>query len=199
MPVKQSASKEEFLIAIGLNQQDSEDRRKFCAMWVCDLKPQSHSWLLALSTLQAEVTTYWVSQFETSSRSILKNEYASNFGVQRPYKWAHLNPTTINSAIAEIWRQGQPWPRRFYDLGRSEDPKVYNWVLKWLLWHVCRYRDWRNRKGRASNSAGNYGKGGSGSLQCTKRCAVFMGFPANAIDRQHQIRRHYRHMIIGQL
>ena len=35
MPVKQSASKEEFLVAIGLNQQDSDDRRKFCDMWVC--------------------------------------------------------------------------------------------------------------------------------------------------------------------
>ena len=33
-------------------------------------------------------------------------------------------------------------------MGHSEDRRVYNWVLKWLLWHVCRYRDWRNRKGR---------------------------------------------------
>ncbi|MCJ1476595.1 hypothetical protein MMC13_005261 [Lambiella insularis] len=153
MPVKQSASKEEFLVAIGLNQQDPEDRKKFCAMW-------------------AEVTTYWVSHFETSSRSILKTEYASVLGVQRPYKWAHLNPTAINSAIAEIWRQGQPWPRRFYDLGRSEDPKVYNWVLKWLLWHVCRYRDWRNRKGRTSSSNGSYGRAGAGSLQSSDPTAL---------------------------
>ena len=34
-------------------------------------------------------------------------------------------------------------------------------MLKWLLWHVCRYRDWRNRRG-GSSSSGNGGnrKGG---------------------------------------
>ena len=114
---------------------------------------------------QAEVTTYWVSHFETSSRTILKHEYSSNLGVQRPYKWAHLNPSVINNAIAEIWRNGQQWPRRFYDIGRSDDAKVYNWVLKWLLWHVCRYRDWRNRKARNSSSSGSSGKAGDTSMQ----------------------------------
>ncbi|MCJ1401272.1 hypothetical protein MMC11_004484 [Xylographa trunciseda] len=153
MPVKQSASKEEFLVAIGLNQQDPDDRRKFCAMW-------------------AEVTTYWVSHFETASRTILKPEYASNLGVQRPYKWAHLNPSIINNAIAEIWRNGQQWPRRFYDQGRSDDAKVYNWVLKWLLWHVCRYRDWRNRKARTSSSGGSSGKASGTSMQVADGTAL---------------------------
>jgi hypothetical protein len=87
--------------------------------------------------------------FETSSRTILKPEYAHNPSVTKPYKWAHLNPVVIDNAIAEIWGSGKPWPRYYYNLGHSEDRKVYNWVLKWLLWHVCRYRDWRNRKNGA--------------------------------------------------
>ena len=34
MPVKQSASKGEFCVAIGLDQQSIEDKRKLCLMWV---------------------------------------------------------------------------------------------------------------------------------------------------------------------
>jgi hypothetical protein len=91
-----------------------------------------------------------MNHFETNSRHILKKEYASNIAVHRPYKWAHLEPSVIDAAINEIWTNGQPWPRHFYDMGGSDDRKVYNWVLKWLLWHVCRYRDWRNRKSKSS-------------------------------------------------
>lgn len=103
---------------------------------------------------QEEVTTYWVKNFETSSRHILKPEYASNPAVKQPYKWAHLDPIFIDQAIAQICDEGEEWPRHFYELGRSDDRKVNNWVLKWLLWHVCRYRDWRNRKNKPSSSAG---------------------------------------------
>ncbi|MCJ1235585.1 hypothetical protein MMC14_003556 [Varicellaria rhodocarpa] len=133
IPVRQSASKEEFLRALGLNEADNQDRWKLRVMW-------------------EEVVNYWVTHFETPSRAILKPEYASNAGVQPPYKWAHLSPTTVDAAIAEIWGNGGQWPRHFYDMGYSKDRKVYNWVLKWLLWHVCRYRDWRNR--RARNGSG---------------------------------------------
>jgi len=132
MPVKQSASKEEFLKEIGLGAAPAETRdRLFGMMW-------------------EEVTHHWNLSFESASRSMLKPEYASNPAVQRPYKWGHLSPDRINHAIRDIWANGRPQPRHYYDMGRSEDPKVYNWVLKWLLWHVCRYRDWRNRK--ASNA-----------------------------------------------
>ena len=101
------------------------------------------------------MTAYWEKNFETSSRHILRPEYASNDAVRRPYKWAHLSPAAIDNAIRTIHGAAQPgsWPRHFYDMGRSTDPKVGNWVLKWLLWHVCRYRDWRNRKNRSSASA----------------------------------------------
>ena len=34
MPVKQSASKEEFLRALGLNVSDPDDKRRLQAMWV---------------------------------------------------------------------------------------------------------------------------------------------------------------------
>ncbi|MCJ1445821.1 MAG: hypothetical protein MMC23_006326 [Stictis urceolatum] len=132
-PVRQSASKEEFLKALGLDSAVQDDREKFASMW-------------------DEVTKYWMQKFEIDDRRILKTEYASNGAVKKPYKWAHLRPEYIDACIKEIWSNGGYYPRRFYDVGRTDDQKVYNWVLKWLLWHVCRYRDWRNRKNRPSSA-----------------------------------------------
>ena len=59
----------------------------------------------------------------------------------------------IDHAIAAIKAQAGPCARHFYEQGQSQDAKVHNWVLKWLLWHVCRYRDWRNRKNRGASTA----------------------------------------------
>ena len=106
--------------------------------------------------IQDEVTTYWEKHFETTSRSILRPEYAANEAVRQPYKWAHLAPSVIDSAIHAIHTQAAPWPRQFYDMGRSTDQRIVNWVLKWLLWHVCRYRDWRNRKNRRDNQDASF-------------------------------------------
>ena len=42
--------------------------------------------------------------------------------------------------------------RRYYDLGHyREGENEENWIIKWLLWHVFRYRDSRNR-GRSTPS-----------------------------------------------
>ena len=96
--------------------------------------------------MQEEVTHYWVQNFETTSRHILKPEYARNPGVKRPYKWGHLCREAIDRAIEEIGNDASPRSKPYYDLGHSADQTVNNWVLKWLLWHVARYRDERNNK-----------------------------------------------------
>ena len=102
---------------------------------------------------QGEVTRYWETHFETDSRQILRPEYAANMAIHKPYKWAHLSPNAIDTAIAVIRSQAGPGSRQLYDRGDSTDSRVHNWVLKWLLWHVCRYRDWRNRKNRSTSAS----------------------------------------------
>lgn len=102
---------------------------------------------------QKETTTYWVEKMEgdmDNDRSMLRREFRNTMSVQKPFKWQHLDPTFIDQAIADIWSRGSVTARRFYDAGR--DDKVKNWVIKWLLWHVCRYRDWRNRKNKSPSS-----------------------------------------------
>lgn len=171
MPVKQSASKGEFTAALGLNLQNKDDEQRLTTMWVCAWEairpppvPPAQPYIIPINgrerliIRQKEVTSYWVAHFETSSRSILREEYATNMNIVRPYKWAHLSPARIEAAMRDIWTNGQPVPKFFYDRGHSEDPRVFNWVLKWLLWHVCRYRDWRNIKARNSKGGASAGK-----------------------------------------
>ncbi|KAI7689877.1 hypothetical protein KC353_g19395, partial [Hortaea werneckii] len=51
--------------------------------------------------------------------------------------------------------RARPETRQVYDLGRDlERVEEENWVIRWMLWHVFRYRDNRNRnrKGPGSNA-----------------------------------------------
>lgn len=48
-----------------------------------------------------------------------------------------------------IYRMARPETRAYYERGHYvEGDTEENWIIKWLLWHVFRYRDNRNR-GRA--------------------------------------------------
>jgi hypothetical protein len=87
---------------------------------------------------------------EKNDRGMLKAEFRTVESVHRPYKWGHFDPEYIDQAVREIWTGGGKTTRPYYDLGR--DDKVGNWVIRWTLWHICRYRDWRNRKNRPSQS-----------------------------------------------
>lgn len=150
-PVRQSVSKDEFLKSLNLDLSQLNDRQVFSTMWVGAVISVSKS---STHITQEEVTHYWVQNFETSSRDILKNEYRANPGVRQPYKWAHLNQEAIDRAISQIWSTASEKSRWYYDHGQSAEPSVKNWVLKWLLWHVARYRDERNnKKNRSSGSS----------------------------------------------
>ena len=41
-----------------------------------------------------------------------------------------------------------------YDLGHdTEGVEMENWVIRWMLWHVFRYRDNRNKHRQNGNSS----------------------------------------------
>ncbi|KAH9839598.1 hypothetical protein Tdes44962_MAKER08053 [Teratosphaeria destructans] len=57
-----------------------------------------------------------------------------------------------------IYHLARPLTRQVYDLGRdTERVEEENWVIRWMLWHVFRYRDNRNRN-RRGTSSGNSGE-----------------------------------------
>ncbi|KAA6408154.1 MAG: hypothetical protein FRX48_07896 [Lasallia pustulata] len=125
--IRQSTTKREFYRALALDDQNPVDNQRFEEMW-------------------KEAVNGWFKYLAHGDRTVLKLEHQADPNVKRPWKWEHLDGDAINAAITAIWAEAGDWPRYYYILGHVEDDRVYNWVLKWLLWHVCRHRDWRNRK-----------------------------------------------------
>lgn len=78
-----------------------------------------------------------------------------NSGLEPPYSHAHVSETAIHREILRIYQFARPETRAVYDLGRDIDRvEEENWVIRWMLWHVFRYRDNRNRN-RRTTSGGN--------------------------------------------
>lgn len=66
-----------------------------------------------------------------------------------PFSNAQLNETATHREILNIYEHARPETRMFYDMGRDTDGlEEENWVIRWLLWHVFRYRDNRNKNRR---------------------------------------------------
>jgi len=80
----------------------------------------------------------------------------SEASAQPPFSNAQLNETATHREILNIYQHARPETRMFYDMGRDTDGlEEENWVIRWLLWHVFRYRDNRNKNRRhGSPSAG---------------------------------------------
>ena len=73
-----------------------------------------------------------------------------------PYSHAHVTETAIHMEILRIYQLARPETKGVYDLGRDiERVEEENWVIRWMLWHVFRYRDNRNRNRRAQLNGGN--------------------------------------------
>ena len=73
----------------------------------------------------------------------------SEQSAQPPFSNAQLNETATHREILNIYQHARPETRMFYDMGRDTDGlEEENWVIRWLLWHVFRYRDNRNKNRR---------------------------------------------------
>lgn len=74
--------------------------------------------------------------------------------IHPPYTWDNLQETARHRTILEIYRHARPETRTVYDLGHyTQGPNEENWIIKWMLWHVFRYRDNRNRDSRLRNQS----------------------------------------------
>lgn len=85
-------------------------------------------------------------------RSILTTEARNDKSVQPPYSSHHISERAMKAETMRIFHSACPQTRAYYDLthdrtGQTEE----NWLIKWMLWHVFRYRDSRNRGRRRKN------------------------------------------------
>ncbi|KAF2137573.1 uncharacterized protein K452DRAFT_291386 [Aplosporella prunicola CBS 121167] len=66
--------------------------------------------------------------------------------VQPPYSSNQITETAMHREVLAVYHGASPYTKPYYDMGhymdgRNED----NWIIRWLMWHVFRYRDNRNR------------------------------------------------------
>jgi hypothetical protein len=58
--------------------------------------------------------------------------------------------------VLNIYRNASAHTRRIYDLGREWNGTTEdNWIIRWCLWHVFRYRDERNRSRNVASGRRN--------------------------------------------
>lgn len=93
----------------------------------------------------------------TDDEESLVPELRGNATIEPPYSHAHVSETAVHREILRIYRHARRETRAVYDLGRDTDRvEEENWVIRWMLWHVFRYRDNRNRNrtGRTLSNGG---------------------------------------------
>ena len=81
---------------------------------------------------------------------------------QPPFSNAQISETATHREILNTYRHTRPETRYFYDMGQdTQGLEEENWVIRWLLWHVFRYRDNRNKHRRQ----GSPGRGSPSSSE----------------------------------
>lgn len=82
-----------------------------------------------------------------STPNILRNNSVQN--AQPPFSNSQVSETAVHREILNIYQLARPETKPYYDLGRdTQGLEEENWVIRWLLWHVFRYRDNRNKNRR---------------------------------------------------
>jgi len=73
-------------------------------------------------------------------------ELISDPNVKPPFSNTQINENAMHNETLNIYRLARPETRRYYERGHYwEGESEENWIIRWLLWHVFRYRDNRNR------------------------------------------------------
>lgn len=83
----------------------------------------------------------------TGNRGALKPQYARE---DPPFSANQFSETAFVNAVRTIVGNASSQTRDLYQQGESDGQ--LNWVARWMLYHVCRYRDGRNKKAARSKN-----------------------------------------------
>ncbi|KAL8869813.1 MAG: hypothetical protein Q9174_003986 [Haloplaca sp. 1 TL-2023] len=123
-PLIRSATKRQFLLQLDLDPGDDRTSQMY--------------WLLKDEAIRA-----YEAQLQ-GRRDLLRPEYASQ---DPPYAAAHFTAAAFSSVVRSIYSMASPLTRPYYNKGVNSQGD--NWVISWMLYHVCRYRDGRNIRARS--------------------------------------------------
>ena len=83
----------------------------------------------------------------TGNRGALKPQYAKD---PPPFAANQFSEAAFINAVKSIVKNASSQTRGLYDKGVVQGQP--NWVARWMLYHVCRYRDGRNKKAARSKN-----------------------------------------------
>ncbi|KAM3420268.1 hypothetical protein BST61_g3555 [Cercospora zeina] len=120
----QSESKKRFFDRLGLDERNKLHRHLYCNM-------------------KAEAVEGW--RRISANRNALVPQLRDDPAIEPPYSFGHVEEQALQEEVLHIFHHARKDTRIMYELGRDRDGDVEeNWIIRWLLWHVFRYRDERN-------------------------------------------------------
>ncbi|SMQ51314.1 unnamed protein product [Zymoseptoria tritici ST99CH_1A5] len=123
----------------------SESKVMFFSRLGLDERNKTHRHIY--SQMKEEAAGGWKRM--TATRESLASQYKNDLSIQAPYTFNQIDERVIQLEILAIHRRARSQTRLIYDLGRDfYDGHEENWIIRWLLWHVFRYRDDRNSTSR---------------------------------------------------
>ena len=88
----------------------------------------------------------------TATPESLAPQFRDDPTVEPPYSSSQISETAIHREILRIYANARRETKPVYDLGRdTAGIEEENWVIRWMLWHVFRYRDNRNKNRRTAS------------------------------------------------
>jgi len=128
-----SRSKSEFFRHLGLIETDEDCRQLYREM-------------------MSEAATG--RQRTCENRENLTPQSRADASLTPPYSSAMIMESALHKEVEVIFMNASPRTAPWYRLGVYRDgSNTENWVIRWCLWHVFRYRDDRNRnRGNASSA-----------------------------------------------
>ena len=79
-------------------------------------------------------------------RSLLRAQFKNS---PTPFAANQFTDEAFKSCVRFIWLNSRNPTREWYD--RAGTPGGDNWIIAWMLYHICRYRDGRNQRAQSRN------------------------------------------------
>ena len=141
-PRVKSASKRDFLGGLGLDPHHPGTQALYTKMKVREARPEMRS---IIDVRQDEACRAFTAQMR-DNRALLKPEYART---APPFAANQFTDIAFRSVVRSIWIHACVETKVWYDRARTHDGD--NWIISWMLYHVCRYRDPRNIRATSSD------------------------------------------------
>ncbi|CAK4023303.1 Hypothetical predicted protein [Lecanosticta acicola] len=119
----------------------SEPKSKFFNRIGLEESNKTHRHLYTL--MKGEAADGWTRI--TQDRNSLLPQFREDRAIGSSYSFGMITEAAVQREIVRIYQNARPDTKIMYGLGHDTEGDVEsNWIIRWLLWHVFRYRDERN-------------------------------------------------------